>query len=49
VGHRIDAMDGTRGESQPRNTADAMVIATNFMAQRLSHGLHMNRETLHLL
>jgi hypothetical protein len=36
-------MDGTRGESQPRNTADAMVIATNFMAQRLSHGLHMNR------
>src|SRR6476646_10034132 len=42
-GPPLDAVDGTRGGSQPRNTADAMVIATNFTAPRLSRGMHVNR------
>jgi hypothetical protein len=31
-GHRGRAVDGIRCENQPRNTAEAMTIATNFMA-----------------
>jgi hypothetical protein len=35
----LGAVDGNEGESQPRNTAEAMTIATNFMAGTIvSHG-----------
>jgi hypothetical protein len=40
----LGAVDGNEGESQPRNTAEAMTIATHFMAGTIvSHGLPAER------
>jgi hypothetical protein len=36
LARRLEAVGSTRGESQPRKTAEAM-IATNFMASLLWH------------